>query len=891
MSDMTRVLIVEDVPTDVEIVEREVRLSFSSCEFLVVEKQDPFLDALRSFQPDIILSDFKLPTFDGLTALKLAQEYAPETPFIILTGSMNEDTAVECMRTGAWDYVIKEHLKRLGPAMRGAFEQKALRAEKRKAREALKESERRYRLLADNTLDVIWQMDLDLRFTYVNPAIARLAGYTVDEWIGTRLRDHCDDENFMKLTQVISEEIVKGPEGSGTVFEAVMLNKDREPIHLEIRGGVLFSEDGKPTAFQGIARDVTERKRMEEELRAHRKQLQTIFETSPAGIFLVNPEGIITFANKKMGALFSVPCEDFPGTPYVELVHPAQRSTGYGKMKALMCGEIDHVSLERRYQALDGREFVGHLSGRRIFKEDDTLEGLVGIITDITDRKRAEEALKDSEERFRHLAGVTFEGIGFHDKGILLEANEQFFAMLGYEPDELIGSDVIEKTVSPEYMEIVRGHVASRSAEPYEIVALRKDGGRLPLEVRVKLLRIGEKEIRAVALRDLSERKEMERQLLEAQKMEAVGTLAGGIAHDFNNILHIISGHAELLQMELAVKGMRLPETDAIREAALRGADLVKQILTFSRRVSTKFQLTNLNEVVEVTDRLLYRTIPKMIDIELKLEETLKPIRADSTQVEQLLINLALNARDAMPEGGSLVIETRNVNIYEKQSRSQGELKAGQYVLLRVSDSGHGMNDDVIQRIFEPFFTTKGLADGTGLGLSAVFGIVKMHGGHITCRSEVGQGTIFDIHFPVAEPAETTTDEAREVDTPAGGTETILVVDDESLIADLAKQMLEQVGYSVITAGSGEEALDIYFQQKSDIALVILDLIMPGIGGKQCLEELLKIDPQVKALIASGFDGRGDLKRFLDREAKGIVAKPFEMRELLRSVRHVLDGV
>lgn len=390
---------------------------------------------------------------------------------------------------------------------------------------------------------------------------------------------------------------------------------------------------------------------------------------------------------------------------------------------------------------------------------------------------------------------------------------------------------------------------------------------------------------------DISQQRALEEQLRQAQKMEAVGTLAGGIAHDFNNLLHIISGHAELLDMGLAERRLKFGELDAIRQAAHRGADLVKQILTFSRRIDARFESINLNEEVRSTERLLYRTIPKMIEIELRLDDGLDRVRADSAQIEQMLINLAVNAKDAMPEGGRLVIETRNVNLDAQYCKSHAEIVPGRYVLLKVSDTGHGMDEEVRQHIFEPFFTTKGLADGTGLGLATVFGVVKMHAGHITCQSEVGKGTTFEIYFPVAETAKPEVVGEQQVAVVSGGAETILVVDDEELIRHLAKRILEKSGYSVLTARSGKEGIKVYAQHKSEISLVILDLIMPQMGGKQCLEELLKISPQVKALIASGFAVEGDTKAFLDTEAKGIVPKPFNMRELLRSVRHVLDGI
>ena len=522
-------------------------------------------------------------------------------------------------------------------------------------------------------------------------------------------------------------------------------------------------------------------------------------------------------------------------------------------------------------------------------------EYIMAMGRDITERKRAEEALRESEGKYRTVVEESFDGIFIRKGTVIAFANARLHEMLGYDQGELRGLDHW-LIYHPDYQELSRSRSQERlrgeSAIPrYEVELLRKDGTSFPGEVNAKVIFFENEPGVQVWVRDLTQQKLLEKRLIEAQKMEAVGTLAGGIAHDFNNILQVVSGNAELLEMELAQKGMRFSEMDAIRHASHRGADLVKQILTFSRRVESKLEVINLNEDVKNVERLLYRTIPKMIHIEMKLEDELKHIQADSTQVEQVLLNLAVNAKDAMPKGGNLTITTQNVNVEGRHCEVCGEHFSRQYVLLTVSDTGHGISEEVSSHIFEPFFTTKGPGEGTGLGLSTVLGIVKLHGGHISCQSEVGKGTAFLIYFPVAETAVPDRESKRDDTEALGGSEKILVVDDEELISDLAKRILEKAGYSVITASSGKEALRVYSQNEADIDLVLLDLIMPEMGGEDCLRGLLKINPQVKALIASGFAVKGDTKAFLNEEAKGRVAKPFNMRELLRSVRHVLDCV
>jgi two-component system cell cycle sensor histidine kinase/response regulator CckA len=385
-----------------------------------------------------------------------------------------------------------------------------------------------------------------------------------------------------------------------------------------------------------------------------------------------------------------------------------------------------------------------------------------------------------------------------------------------------------------------------------------------------------------------ADREKLEKQLLQAQKMEAVGTLAGGIAHDFNNILQVVLGYSELVLADEDLPVCLKNDLRKVLLSARNGADLVRRLLTFSRKTETKPLDLNLNQRVRQNQKFLERTIPKMINIEMVLEDDLADIHADPTQMDQVLMNLSVNARDAMPDGGKLILQTANVVIDEDYARSHLEAKPGRYVLLRVSDTGSGIDKETLEHIFEPFFTTKGLGQGTGLGLAMVFGVVKQHQGFVNCYSEIGHGTTFKIYLP-AVISLTRSDLPIITSMPQGGTETILLVDDEELIRDLGQRILSKAGYTILTASNGEEALDLYRSNKGNISMVMLDLIMPGMGGKRCLEELLVMDPNVKVLVASGYSADGPTKEALSNGAKGFVAKPFDMREVLEMVRKTID--
>ncbi len=383
------------------------------------------------------------------------------------------------------------------------------------------------------------------------------------------------------------------------------------------------------------------------------------------------------------------------------------------------------------------------------------------------------------------------------------------------------------------------------------------------------------------------EKKQLQAQLMHAQKLKAVGTLAGGVAHDFNNLIHAIQGYTEILLLNRTPESADYAKLTAIKKAVRRASELTSQLLIFSRKGTSKLQPMDLNQGVRDAYELLQRIIPKMIHIELNLSDDLGIVNADSLQLEQVIMNLAINARDAMPEGGRIIIETSNTNLDERFCGQNPGSKPGAYAKLRFSDTGQGMDEETLAHIFEPFFTTKETGKGTGLGLAMVYGIVKNHEGYIICSSEPGKGTRFEVYFHVSTHKQETI-VIEESGSLEGGNETILLVDDDETVRALGEDVLTTFGYKVLLADTGEKGLEVFKEKEEWIDLIILDMIMPGMGGKKCLEELLKINPAVKVIVASGYSHEKLGQGIRESDNVTFLAKPYETKKMLDQVREAL---
>jgi PAS domain S-box-containing protein len=543
----------------------------------------------------------------------------------------------------------------------------------------------------------------------------------------------------------------------------------------------------------------------------------------------------------------------------------------------------------------DGTEFPVHLSTSLVRDGEGQTIALIGVATDITERKRAEARLRESEERFRSLIDTARDVIfTATPRGVITSLNQAFEVSTGWDRAEWLG-----KT----YYDLFHSEDVEGSRQ-YFILAL--EGARVPVrEIRIHHKGggyvLGEFTITAqkergkvVGLigvaRDVTERKRLEDQYRHAQKMESLGTLAGGIAHDFNNILAIILGHASLIPRNQGNPAKQTANIDAVIQASHRGAALVRQLLTFASKSDILFDSIQLNEVVTETKRLLGETFPKTIATDMKLEESLPPIVADPNQLHQLLLNLCVNARDAMPKGGMLSISTSLVG-GEALANHFPNVASSSYVALHVSDTGQGMDQATKRRIFEPFFTTKEKGKGTGLGLATVYGIVESHGGFVDVDSEEGVGSTFHVYFPTQVIGEEHTgSQSISFDDVSGGSETILIVEDEDMLREMLTTVLVSAGYHVLTASDGIEAVEIYSEHPEKINLVVADIGLPRLAGSEVFLRLKQSYPGIKVVLASGYIDPALKTEMVKAGAKEIIQKPYQPDEFLRSVRKALDS-
>ena len=652
-----------------------------------------------------------------------------------------------------------------------------------------------------------------------------------------------------------------------------------------------------------------DRRLAEQSLQEVSSRLDQIIEFLPDATFVIDREGKVIAWNQAIEEMTGVSKADMIGKGNYEYTLPF-----YGERRPILIdlafmpdAEFEKMKYDAVYRngdTLDGEVYVpstydgkgAYLWGTasRLRDGEGNIVGAIESIRDITNRKAAEEASKESEARFRALSDHVPMGISLMKNDFRFEYfNPRFVEIFGYTladiPDKwawfqkaYVDQDVRGEMMLHWQKDLMDNPEEGKILERTVLVRCR-DGLEKLVRIQTVIMAQGR---HLLTYEDITERKQLEDRLTQAQKLESIGTLAGGIAHDFNNLMMGIQGHTSLMLHDLEASDPHYERLKRIEEQIQSAADLTKQLLGFAQGGRYEIKSMDINDLIGKTVSIFSRT-KKELTVYSKLQQDIWTVDADAGQMEQILMNLFVNSWQAMPGGGDLFIETRNA-LLDATDAADFALPPGRYILVSIADTGMGMDENTKQRIFDPFFTTKGMGRGAGLGLAAVYGIVKGHGGRICVESEPGQGTTFSIYLPASGKAVLT-----EIITPretVKGKETILLVDDEPMNLDVTRELLKSLNYQVYIAASGQEALALYIEKRKEIDLVILDMIMPGISGGETFDRLRKINPAVRVLLSSGYSLTGQAQEILNRGCNGFIQKPFHLQYLSDKVREIMDA-
>jgi len=736
---------------------------------------------------------------------------------------------------------------------------------------------------------------------YVSPQIERILGFSPEEWTSDpgrwRKQVHPDD-----LAKILSTEQQLAHEGDHYGIEYRMFARDGHEVWVRDEATYVRERETNSLVMRGLLIDITDRKQAEEELREIEEQLQRILRTAPVILFVIDASGIFTLSAgsglKELGLK--------PGEVVGRSVFDLYRDNPM---------ILDHVR-----RALSGEEFIAIdelPAADKVFQtrwapatdRAGHHAGVIGVATDITGIRKSEEALRRSDERYRIFLAQSSEGIFRVEyiplvpvsasaseqltlslaNGQIAECNDAFAKMYGFSSaKEMLGKRLGQLPCADEFVRefIANGYRISG----LQTVRSREHGGPAVFQITmVGIVEDGQLARTWAIQRDVSERVRLEEQLRSIQQLEAIGRLAGGVAHDFNNILGVILGHAQLVQEEAAVSEHTKAGLGHIRRAAERAASLTQQLLAFSRKQVLQPKVLDLNEIVIEMQKMFSRVIGEDITLVTHLHPSLAGVKADQSQLEQVLMNLALNARDAMPQGGRLKMETSNVELDEAFVSENPGTAPGRYVLLKVIDTGHGMTPETLEHLFEPFFTTKGAGKGTGLGLATVHGVVKQSGGHILVRSEVGKGSCFEVYLPAETGPAAARIEGQVTGYATRGSETVLIVEDQPDLREITRILLDAYGYHVLEAGNAAEALRLVTEPGTTIDLVLTDVIMPGLSGRQLVEQVQSTHPAMKVIYMTGYTDDMVFHHNVLEPGVELLQKPFTREELVRKVRSVLD--
>jgi len=645
---------------------------------------------------------------------------------------------------------------------------------------------------------------------------------------------------------------------------------------------------GEVTGVVEFVRDITERIQAERAQRESETKYSALVENSNDGIIMIS-EGILTFVNKASIELVGYSPEEMIGENFFNFVAPDYRELVLNRYTERMEGKNVPSVYVIELLSRDGKTIPVELNAIRIDFEDKPAD--LVFIRNISERMQADEALRESEEKHRTVLEANPDPVVVYDmEGRVIYFNPAFTRVFGWTLDERINKKMdvfLPEEALPETKAMIDKVLAGESFYSIESKRFTKEGKIIPVSISGAIYKDQENSPvgSIINLRDISEQKTIEKQLHHAQKMEAIGTLAGGVAHDFNNLLMGIQGRTSLMMSDTGSPHPHSEHLKGIEDYVQSAAELTNQLLAFAKGGKYEVRPTDLNKLVKDQNVMFGRT-KKEITIRGKYAENLWSAEVDQGQIEQVLLNLYLNAWQSMPAGGDLYIQTENVTFDENHIKPF-EVAPGRYVKISVADTGFGMDETTRQRIFDPFFTTKEMGRGTGLGLASAYGIIKNHGGFVDVHSEKGEGSTFSLYLPAS--GKKVIEDVKLPKDVLKGAGTVLLVDDEEMIIDVGKPMLKKMGYNTLTAGSGKDAIEIYKGKKDQIDIVILDMIMPEMGGGDTYDKLRKINPEIKVLLSSGYSVDGQATEILERGCDGFIQKPFNMKNLSQKIREILD--
>jgi len=895
MDGKEKILVVDDSPETLFATSRVVRQA--GYDVIEARTGEECLSQIRHHAPDMVLLDVVLPDADGMElAAKIKTDPETRYTFVILLSSKKTSPQDRTLglNIGADGYILRPISNKELEAHVHAF------CRIKNMEKAIRSGREKLRITLESIADAVITTDHAGNIDALNPAAERLSGWSRHEAHGQPF------DAVFKLVAPASrrqrENMAQKVLREGTIIElakpTLLISRTGEEVFIADSGAPIPNDSGEITGAVLVLQDVSRDREKEIALEKSREEWEQIFQAIGHPAWILAPDHTILRINQAAANLVEKAADDLTGRKCYEVFHHGQSPADGCPLQALLrSGHMERVDMEM--EAL-GLTFL--VSCTPVCSHTNKLEKIIHIATDITERKRTEEALRESELKHRRLYESMMDAFVAVDmSGRIQEFNPSYQAMLGYSAEELqrltyedltpakwraFEADVVATQI------LVRGY-----SDVYEKEYRRRDGSLFPVELRTFLIRddAGQPTGMWAIVRDITERKRAEEekeklkaQLFQAQKMESVGRLAGGVAHDFNNMLGVILGFSELAMKQLNEADPLFRKLEEIHKAAQRSANLTRQLLAFARKQTISPQVLDLNETIEGMLKMLRRLIGEDIHVAWLPGKSLWKVNVDPSQIDQVLANLCVNARDAIAGVGTITIETRNVVVDESSCLDHAGVAPGEYLLLTLSDTGCGMDQLTLGRLFEPFFTTKEAGKGTGLGLATVYGIVKQNNGFINVESELQQGTTFSIYLPRYTPkSEQLLKEAAMTDVQRG-LETILLVEDEAPMLQIAQIMLQSLGYRVLAAATPGEAMAMAREYPGEIHLLMTDVIMPEMNGRELAKRLLSLYPALKTVFMSGYTADVIIHHGVLDEGMHFLQKPFTAHEMALKVAAAL---